>query len=104
MQRRQTGSASSARPARQGRPRSDRGAAGQMPVEFGVERLGEAQVGDRDSDGSAALLEVGRQHPTDGMWDASDECVAHAEGAMTIGHAGGPSLREHLKLVEFVRH
>lgn len=37
------------------------------------------------------------------MGNAGDECVAHAESSMTIGHAGiCPALRESLELIELV--
>ena len=37
------------------------------------------------------------------MGHAGDECVAHAEGPMAVGHARiGPTFRESLKLIELV--
>ena len=50
------------------------------------------------------LQPIHRNHGfTDAVGNTSDKCVTHAEGSMTIGHAGvGPALRESLELIELV--
>ena len=56
--------------------------------------------------GAAHLgLRPPRDHLTDAVRDTDDERVAHAEGALLVGHADvRPTLRETLQLVELVRH
>ncbi len=53
---------------------------------------------------SAQLQTVHLNHGlADAVGYAGDECVAHAEGSMAIGHAGiRPALWESLELIEFV--
>lgn len=44
-----------------------------------------------------SLPQPPRDYLTDAVRDADDERIAHAEGAVAVGHAGiGPTLREAL--------